>query len=67
MILGVVQRRPPFGNPGGYSKPVGSKNGFSGSMPSSTTAILMPSPRAPVAAQTAGAETTAGLSLVASV
>ncbi len=38
----------PFGNPAGYEKPVGSKKGCSTSMPSSTTATLIPSPRAPV-------------------
>ena len=36
------------GSPAGYEKPAGSKNGFDWSMPSSTTAILMPVPSADV-------------------
>ena len=48
ITFGVVDPVGPFGKPGGYENPVGSRNGCSWSTPSSTTATLTPSPRAPV-------------------
>jgi hypothetical protein len=61
ITFGLVQRRAPLGNPAGYWRPSGAKNGFDGSTPSSTTPILIPVPRAPVAAQYAVAPMTDGL------
>ena len=66
ITFGVVQRVPPRGKPAGCEKPAGLKNAFCGSTPSSTTAILIPSPRAPVAALIASAPITDGLRFVAS-
>jgi hypothetical protein len=63
ITLGVVHLRPPFGNPGGYEKPVGSKNGLSMSTPSSTMPIFTPVPSAPVASLSAVAPMIAGLRL----
>src|SRR6476620_2286836 len=37
ITLGEVPPLGPFGKPGGYENPVGSRNGCSGSTPSSTT------------------------------
>src|SRR5712671_6263018 len=48
ITFGVVHLVLPRGKPAGYEKPVGSKKEFDWSMPSSTTAILMPLPLAPV-------------------
>ena len=48
MTFGVVDPPGPFGNPAGYERPVGARNGCSWSTPSSTTATLIPSPLAPV-------------------
>ncbi len=50
----------PFGKPGGYENPAGSRNGCSWSTPSSTTATLTPSPLAPVSDENAGAPSTDG-------
>ena len=50
ITFGVVFVVSPFGNPGGYEKPSALRNGFFQSTPVSTTPILTPSPRAPVAA-----------------
>ena len=47
ITFGVVAPPGPFGKPGGYENPVGSRNGCSWSTPSSTTATFTPSPRAP--------------------
>ena len=47
ITFGVVAEVMPFGNPAGYEKPAGLKNGFVWSIPSSTTAIFMPVPSAP--------------------
>ncbi len=48
ITFGVVTPASPFGKPGGYEKPVGSRNGFVQSTPVSTTPILTPSPCIPV-------------------
>jgi hypothetical protein len=50
-----------LGNPGGYENPAGLRNGFVLSTPSSTTPILIPSPRAPVSWCSASAPITEGL------
>ena len=42
ITFGVVEPLVPFGNPGGYEKPVGSRNGCSWSTPSSTMATFTP-------------------------
>ncbi len=47
ITFGVVHFVAPFGKPGGYEKPFGSKNGFVWSTPSSTIAIFSPVPSAP--------------------
>src|SRR5262245_17350426 len=60
ITFGVVEPEVPFGNPGGYEKPVGSRNGCSWSTPSSTTATLTPCPWSPVSAANCGAPTTEG-------
>src|SRR5690242_1615519 len=60
ITFGEVQRREPRGNPGGYAKPAGEKNGFVWSMPSSTTAILIPAPSAPVTRSSTSAPITDG-------
>ena len=44
ITFGVVNAAFPFGKPGGYAKPVGSKNGCRWSMPWSMIPILMPLP-----------------------
>src|SRR5690349_16505562 len=44
ITFGVVNVVFPFGNPAGYVKPAGLKNGCDWSRPSSRTAILIPSP-----------------------
>ncbi len=67
ITFGLVHRLPPFGKPAGYWRPFGAKNGLAGSTPSSTTPILIPVPRAPVAAVYALAPITAGLRLSACV
>ncbi len=67
MIFGVVHFVPPFGKPDGYEKPCGEKNGLSGSIPSSTTAIFMPAPDAIPAAAIASAPIRPGLRLVESM
>jgi hypothetical protein len=61
ITLGLVHRLAPFGKPAGYCRPAAAKNGFAGSTPSSTTAILTPVPRAPVAAVYWAAAMTAAL------
>src|SRR5690348_16398064 len=48
ITFGVVHCVAPFGKPAGYVNPAGLKNGFDWSMPSSTTAILIPVPSADV-------------------
>ena len=48
ITFGVVHFVAPLGKPAGYEKPAGLKNGFDWSMPSSTTAILIPVPSAEV-------------------
>jgi hypothetical protein len=60
MTFGLVQRVEPFGNPGGYEKPAGRKKRFDRSIPSSTTAILMPAPSAPLVACSTSAPITDG-------
>ncbi len=67
ITFGVVHFGEPFGKPAGYEKPVGSKNGFDWSMPSSTTPILMPVPSAPVVRWRTSAPITDGEWSVASV
>jgi hypothetical protein len=54
ITFGVVKAVLPLGKPGGYAKPVGLKNWFVWSIPSSTTPILIPAPLAPVAAASCG-------------
>ncbi len=67
MTFGVVHFLPPIGNPAGYEKPRGVKNGLPGSTPSSTTAIFMPAPDAIPAAAIASAPIRPGLRLSVSV
>src|SRR5918992_5999624 len=47
ITFGVVHFVPPFGNPAGYWSPAGEKNRLVWSTPSSTMAILIPSPDPP--------------------
>src|SRR5581483_6450665 len=61
ITFGVVKLVLPFGKPDGYEKPLGLKNGFVWSIPSSTTPILMPAPLAPVADSSCVAPMIAGL------
>ena len=57
ITFGVVHFVPPFGKPGGYARPAGSRNRLSWSRPSSTMAIFTPAPPAPArAAETIGAD-----------
>ncbi len=67
ITFGVVYAVLPFGKPGGYEKPLGLKNGFVWSIPSSTTPILIPAPLAPVACSSWVAPMIAGLSSRSSV
>src|SRR5687768_9084652 len=67
ITLGVVEPEVPFGNPAGYENPVGSRNSCSWSTPSSTTATLTPSPRAPVNPENAIVPSTDGPRLRLSV
>ena len=60
ITFGVVHFVAPFGKPDGYAKPAGLKNRLDWSMPSSTTAILIPVPSAPDAARSASAPITEG-------
>ena len=55
ITFGVVYFVSPFGNPAGYEKPAGLKNGFVWSIPSSTTAIFMPVPSAPLVCRSTSA------------
>jgi hypothetical protein len=64
ITFGVVYFVWPLGNPAGYEKPAGLKKGLCASMPSSTTPILIPSPRPPVFAQNWSAWITDGLLFV---
>jgi hypothetical protein len=57
----------PFGNPDGTGSPLSAKNGFRSSIPSSTTATLIPSPRNPVAARSWVAPISAPLRFVSIV
>src|SRR5438874_8177202 len=47
ITFAVVYAAFPFGKPGGYEKPVGSKNGCRWSMPWSMIPIFIPSPAVP--------------------
>ena len=67
ITFGVVHFFPPLGNPGGKFIPSGFRNGFVWSMPVSTTAILTPSPMAPVRWWSASAWMICGLSFVFTV
>src|ERR1044071_2146326 len=60
ITFGVVFDPSPFGNPGGYEYPSGFRKGLLLSTPVSTTPILTPSPRAPVADSSASAWMTDG-------
>jgi hypothetical protein len=62
MTFAVVNRRFPFGNPGGDVNPDGSKYGFDGSTPWSMIPILIPRPALPErpAPQSAGAPISTG-------
>jgi hypothetical protein len=60
MTFGVVFDPSPFGKPDGYAYPSGLRNGLFLSTPVSTTPILTPSPRAPVAVWSASAWMTDG-------
>ena len=67
MTFGVVKPGVPFGNPAGKLMPVGSRNGWFGSTPSSTTPTFTPPPPAPVAARNAGPPMIDGARFMASV
>ena len=60
ITFGVVFVVSPFGNPGGYEKPFGLRNGLRQSTPVSTTPILTPAPVSPVADSSASAWMTVG-------
>ena len=62
ITFGVVYFVWPRGKPAGYVKPFGSRNALVWSIPSSTTPILTPSPRAPVEFENAGTPIIDGLS-----
>jgi hypothetical protein len=62
ITFAVVYAVWPLGNPGGIAYPVGSKNGWRWSMPSSMIAIFMPCPAVLSAGpQSVGAPMAAGL------
>src|SRR5437773_146148 len=67
ITFGVVYDVSPRGKPAGYGYPAGLKNGLVWSTQSSTTPILIPSPRAPVAACSTSAPMIEGLRSVRSV
>ena len=60
ITFGEVHLRAPRGKPGGYEKPVGEKNVFVWSIPSSTTAIFTPVPSAPAVLRRTSAPITDG-------
>ena len=66
ITFGVVEPATPLGKPAGYAKPAGAKNGFVWSTPSSTIAILIPVPSAPVDCRSTSAPTIDGERSVAS-
>src|SRR5438552_18040830 len=60
ITFGDVHFFAPRGKPGGYAKPIGEKKAFVWSIPSSTTAILIPAPSAPAVVRSTSAPITDG-------